>query len=64
MKLPQEYLDKYETLKTCDRCKRELRAGEEVIVSKRKAEYIAFHKFCPKGLGREIPHGGRLQDLD
>jgi hypothetical protein len=62
MKLPQEYLDKYDSLKFCAECKRAFIKGEEVRITKKKMngqeQYVGVHILCPqKRASLPIPTG-------
>jgi hypothetical protein len=51
MKMPQAYLDKYESLKICEKCKEPILQGQEVRITKKgyggRPQYVADHISCP-----------------
>ncbi len=57
MKIPQEYLDKYDSLRFCTECKRPFITGEEVRITKKKIngqeQYVGFHILCPNKAGEK-----------
>ncbi len=55
MKMPQEYLEKYESLRICEKCNGPILQDEEVRISKKRIggleQYVAVHIGCPPKKG-------------
>jgi hypothetical protein len=55
MKMPQEYLEKYESTRLCEKCKGPILQGQEVRITKKRISgqecYIGHHISCPPKKG-------------